>query len=151
VVIAGWTTSNPTIYRAGLAFQSLNPKWKRWKVTLVTGLITSLVACFPALVMRLLDFVALYGLILMPMGAVIFMDEYVLRRLGMVTRFAERAGRRINWAAAASWLVTLVFCLVLNLSIGMEIFFLGLPGWFFASLLYLLISRFNRLQNPQTV
>ena len=29
VVIAGWTTANPTIYRAGLAFQSVTPNWKR--------------------------------------------------------------------------------------------------------------------------
>ncbi|NQV85627.1 MAG: nucleoside transporter, partial [Woeseiaceae bacterium] len=29
VIIAGWTTSNPTIYRAGLAFQSLNHNWNR--------------------------------------------------------------------------------------------------------------------------
>jgi hypothetical protein len=26
VVIAGWTTANPTIYRAGLAFQAIVPK-----------------------------------------------------------------------------------------------------------------------------
>lgn len=150
VVIAGWTTSNPTIYRAGLAFQSLNPRWKRWKVTLITGLITSLVACFPALVMRLLDFVALYGLVLMPMGAVIVMDEYVLPRLGMVSRFAEKAGAGINWAAAAGWIVTLVLCLLLNFVFGLEIFFLGLPGWFIAALLYLILSRYNRLNVAKT-
>jgi purine-cytosine permease-like protein len=149
VVIAGWTTSNPTIYRAGLAFQALNPRWKRWKVTLFTGVITSIVACFPALVMRLLDFVALYGLILMPMGAVIFMDEYVLKKFGMIPRYAERAGIDINWAAAAGWIVTLALCLALNLISGMEIFFLGLPGWFIAALLYLILSRFNRIAQTQ--
>ena len=47
VVIAGWTTSNPTIYRAGLAFQSLNPKWCRVKVTAVVGVFTTIIACFP--------------------------------------------------------------------------------------------------------
>ena len=26
VVLAGWTTANPTIYRAGLAFQAIMPK-----------------------------------------------------------------------------------------------------------------------------
>ncbi|MHC4596530.1 MAG: nucleoside transporter, partial [Planctomycetota bacterium] len=34
VVIAGWTTSNPTLYRAGLAFQAVTPGWPRWLVTL---------------------------------------------------------------------------------------------------------------------
>ena len=37
VVIAGWTTSNPTLYRAGLALQAVTPNWPRWAVTLVAG------------------------------------------------------------------------------------------------------------------
>ena len=35
VVVAGWTTSNPTLYRAGLALQAVTPNWSRAKVTLV--------------------------------------------------------------------------------------------------------------------
>src|SRR5690606_17179554 len=57
VFIAGLTTANPTLYRAGLAIQSINPQWKTWKVTLLVGLFTTIAACFPALVMRLLEFV----------------------------------------------------------------------------------------------
>ncbi len=34
VVIAGWTTANPTLYRAGLALQVVTPNWPRWVVTL---------------------------------------------------------------------------------------------------------------------
>jgi purine-cytosine permease-like protein len=52
VVIAGWTTANPTLYRAGLALQAVTPNWKRWKVTLAAGLVTTTAACFPALVMN---------------------------------------------------------------------------------------------------
>src|SRR5690606_11784835 len=89
VLIAGWTTANPTLYRAGLAIQSINPKWKTWKVTLWVGLFTTIAACFPALVMRLLEFVALYGLILMPVGAVIFIDVYVLEKIGLRKNYAE--------------------------------------------------------------
>ncbi len=40
VIIAGWTTSNPTIYRAGLAFQSLNHNWSRTQVTVIAGVAT---------------------------------------------------------------------------------------------------------------
>ena len=46
VVLAGWTTANPTLYRAGLAFQSLVPTSSRFVVTLVTGLLASLSAGF---------------------------------------------------------------------------------------------------------
>ncbi len=148
VIIAGWTTANPTIYRAGLALQGIYPKWKTWRVTLVVGLITTVAACFPALVMRLLDFVALYGLILMPMGAIIFIDFYLLRRLKLQPEYARVAGIKINWAAALTWILTMAFALVLNQAAGIEVFFLGLPGWFVAAAVYLLLSRLLQRQ-PQ--
>jgi purine-cytosine permease-like protein len=140
VVIAGWTTANPTIYRAGLAFQSVTPNWKRWKVTLFTGLVTSIAACFPALVMQLLDFVALYGLILMPMGAVIFLDVMVFQKMNLHSNLAEKYGLNFNIVAGLTWGITLLFCLFINLYVGIDIFFLGLPGWFVAATLYITLS-----------
>jgi purine-cytosine permease-like protein len=147
VVIAGWTTANPTIYRAGLAFQSVTPDWKRWKVTLITGIFTTIIACFPALVMNLLDFVALYGLVLMPMGAVVFLDVLVFRKLDLISNYAEVKKLKFNRAAGLTWFFTLGFCLALNIYAGIEIFFLGLPGWFVASAVYIALSMF--IQNNQ--
>jgi purine-cytosine permease-like protein len=141
VIIAGWTTANPTIYRAGLALQSIVPKWKTWKVTLITGLVTTLAACFPALVMKLLDFVAIYGFLLMPMGAVIFIDFYFMKRFGMTDFYAEKAGIKMNWAAASAWIITLLVGLLMNIYLGVEVFFLGLPGWFVASAIYIVVSK----------
>jgi purine-cytosine permease-like protein len=141
VIIAGWTTANPTVYRAGLAVQAINPKWKTWKVTFVVGVFTTVAACFPALVMRLLDFVALYGLILMPVGAVIFVDTYWLPKIGLLDEYAEKAGKNFNIAVALTWLLTLALCVALNLVMGIEIFFLGLPGWFVAVILYMVTSK----------
>ncbi|HUU28042.1 MAG TPA: hypothetical protein VM123_09535 [archaeon] len=148
VVVAGWTTANPTLYRAGLAFQVATPDWKRWKVTLAAGLVTTLAACFPALVMKLLDFVAWYGLILMPMGAIIFADFWLLPRLGLKPNYAELTGTPFSLAAGISWIVTLGVALLLPL----EIFFKGLPGWFIAVILYLVLSSIeqNKLKNIKT-
>jgi len=44
VVIAGWTTANPMLYRSGLAFQVVSPGWPRWRVTLIAGVITTIFA-----------------------------------------------------------------------------------------------------------
>lgn len=140
VVIAGWTTANPTLYRAGLALQVATPNWKRWKVTMAAGFVTTLAACFPALVMKLLDFVALYGLILMPMGAVIFADLWILPRLGLKQNFAEFSRSMFNWSAGISWAITLFVAFKLPL----EIFFKGFPGWFVAMFLYTLLSFFEQ-------
>ena len=136
VVIAGWTTANPTLYRAGLAFQTITPNWKRWKVTLVAGVVTTIAALFPALMMRLLDFVALYGLLLMPMGAVIFADYWLIPKLKLQSAFAEAKGLLVSWPAASAWLITLVIALLIPL----EIFFKGLPAWFIAVAIFLVAS-----------
>jgi cytosine permease len=144
VVVAGWTTANPTLYRAGLAFQVATPNWKRWKVTLVAGLVTTIAAVFPALMMKLLDFVALYGLLLMPMGAVIFADFWLLPKLGLKSTFAERNSLAMSWPALFAWLGTLVVCFALPF----EIFFKALPGWFIALAIYLVLSYFQQHSRP---
>lgn len=136
VVIAGWTTANPTLYRAGLALQIATPNWKRWKVTLVAGILTTIAAMFPALMMKLLDFVALYGLILMPMGAVIFADFWLLPKLGLEQNFAEIKNILFSWPTALAWGVALI----LTFLIPVEIYFKGLPGWFIAVLIYIAAS-----------
>lgn len=147
VIIAGWTTANPTIYRAGLAFQAIVPKSSRFRVTMITGGIATVAAMFPALAMKLLDFVALYGLVLMPMGAVVFMDYWVIPKFGLRGSYAELSGRSFNWAAGAAWIVTLAVCLGIVFIVGNWIlYFVALPGWFIASGVYLGLSRVYQRQ-----
>jgi purine-cytosine permease-like protein len=141
VIVAGWTTANPTIYRAGLAFQAVAPRSSRYKVTLLTGTLATIAGMFPAIAMRLLDFVALYGLVLMPMGAVVFVDFWLARKVGLQPAYAAASGSSFNWAPALAWLVTLAACLGVVLSGGAQIYFVGLPGWFLAAALYLVLSR----------
>jgi purine-cytosine permease-like protein len=152
VVIAGWTTANPTLYRAGLAFQSLRPGSSRFKVTLAVGLIASVTAVFPIVTMKLLNFVALWGMILMPMGAVIFVDFWVLPRLGLRSNFAEVAGRSLNWAAGLAWVVSMAVCTVIVMKLGSDkLFFVSLPGWFVTVILYIALSRWMQRGPAVTV
>lgn len=144
VIVAGWTTANPTIYRAGLAFQAIWPRWSRYRVTLATGALATVAGMFPAIAMKLLDFVSLYGLVLMPMGAVVFVDFWLARRLGFEPEYAARTGSGFNWAAAVAWLATLALCLGLAVRGTLQIYFVGLPGWFVAALLYVGLSRLRQ-------
>lgn len=141
VIIAGWTTANPTIYRAGLAFQAIFPKSSRYKVTFTTGLVVAVFGMFPAAAMKLLDFVALYGLLLMPMGAVIFVDFWIFPRLGLSQNHAEKTGDSFNWAAAAAWVLTLIVAGWLVQTGRTQIYFVSLPGWFIAAVIYIVGSR----------
>ncbi len=141
VVVAGWTTANPTIYRAGLAFQAITPKTSRFVVTLVTGGVAAVAGMFPAIAMKLLDFVALYGMLLMPMGAVIFVDFWLIRKFGLHSDYAELSRRNFNWAAGLTWFLTLGTCYLLVKFAGVQIFFVSLPGWFVAAVLYVILSK----------
>lgn len=142
VVAAGWTTANPTLYRAGLAFQALIRGSSRYKVTLITGLIASVTAIFPIVTMKLLDFVALWGMILMPIGAVIFVDFWILPRLKMRSNFAEVTGHPFNWAAAVAWIVSVAVCSGIITVFGHDkMYFVSLPGWFITALCYIGLSK----------
>ncbi len=152
VIIAGWTTANPTIYRAGLAFQAIFPKTSRFKVTLITGFIATIAGMFPAIAMKLLNFVALYGLILMPMGAVIFVDFWLIKKFGLQSGYAELSRKSFNWAAGLTWFLTLGICVGLVQFAGVQIFFVSLPGWFIAAILYIVLSKFYQEKiRPQAV
>ncbi|MBL7112294.1 MAG: hypothetical protein ISS19_10185 [Bacteroidales bacterium] len=142
VFISGWTTANPIIYRSGLAFQAINSNWSRYKITLIAGGIASIIGIFPGLSMKFLSVAALYGLILMPMGAVIFVDHYFMKWFRMESFYAEKNKIAFYLPPALAWIITLGTCLYLNLNYGIQVFFLGLPGWFIAVAIYLTVSIF---------
>ena len=137
VFVAGWTTANPTLYRAGLALQTVTPNWPRWKVTLIAGLLTTFFSSFPAVFLKLLDYVALYGLILMPVGAVVFAEHWLVPRLGGERYEAERTGTMIAWKVVVVWIGTLVACYFMPL----HLYFRWLPGYFLALVAYLVLRR----------
>jgi purine-cytosine permease-like protein len=140
VLLAGWTTANPTLYRAGLALQTVTPGWPRWKITLVAGAATTILACFPVFFLKLLDYVAIYGLVLMPIGAIVFAEHWVFPRLGIEQYQAEKKGWGFNWAALAVWLGTLAVAFVLPL----HLYFRWLPGWFIALTAYTALMAARR-------
>ncbi|MCB9881461.1 MAG: hypothetical protein H6834_06690 [Planctomycetes bacterium] len=141
VIVAGWTTANPTIYRAGLAFQAIVPRISRFKVTLFTGAIATAAGVFPAFAMKLLGFVAIYGMVLMPMGAIVFVDFWLFDRLKLRRDYALATGTTFHWPAALTWFVTLAACVAFVQWGGVSLFFVSLPGWFVAGALYVALSK----------
>jgi len=140
VFIAGWTTANPTLYRAGLALQVVTPNWPRWKVTLFAGLMTTILSCFPVFFMKLLDYVAIYGLVLMPIGAIVFAEHWIFPLLKIDRYQADKNKWMFNWKAAAVWGGTLVLCFFMPI----HLFFRWLPGYIFALAFYVLLNLLRR-------
>ncbi len=137
VLVAGWTTANPTLYRAGLAFQAVTANTARWKVTLVAGLITTVVSCFPFIFMRLLDYVAVFGLIMTPVGSIVFAEHWLMPRLGIVKAEAWLGARAFNRAALIAWGVSVAGAF----ATPMHLFFKPVIAWFAGLALYVLLRR----------
>jgi cytosine/uracil/thiamine/allantoin permease len=117
------------------------PGASRRVVTFATGIIATIAGMFPAIAMQLLDFVALYGMLLMPMGAVIFVDFWLLKKLGLQDEYAARTNSVFNLAAFLTWALTLAACLgAVNYWGAGYMFFVSLPGWFLAVVLYIGLS-----------
>lgn len=166
VVIAGWTTANPTIYRAGLAFQSLFPTTAH-KATgvLLAGLVATVAGAFPNLSAQLLNFVGLYGLVLGPMGAIIFVNHYFAKKFGFYEDAATSSGSKFNMAALLAWTIPAALGLVMYYTKGMkypfsDFFFakypefsanyvdtvgfppfLVIPAWIVSAVLYLILGK----------
>jgi len=136
LLLAGWTTANPTLYRAGLALQTITPNWPRWKVTLAAGAITTGLSCFPVFFVKLLDYVAIYGLVLMPIGAIVFAEHWVFPRLKLEQYSAEKRGWAFNWMALGVWVGTLMVCFVMPI----HLYFRWLPGYCIALISYIALG-----------
>lgn len=140
VIVAGWTTSNPTLYRAGLALQAVTPNWSRARVTLVAGVVTTVIACFPFVFTRLLDFVGLYGLLLAPAGAVVLTEHWIFPRIGLTRYWAHYQGKALNWPALAAWVGSIAVGLALERSGVLHLFYLFLPVYLLTMVTYIALA-----------
>lgn len=148
VVIAGWTTANPTIYRAGLAFQAALPRFSRARATLLAGAVCTVAGIFPAVAMKLINFVGLYGTILAPVGAVIFVDYFLARRWRLTGNPAATLGRTFNTDVLIAWILPTAFAMWLHFARGVPAHFLPLPCWFVCGLLYAGLTKRSASLNP---
>ena len=141
VVAAGWTTANPTIYRAGLAIQALIPRMKRWKITIMVGILSILLACFPLIVSKLDQFLGFYALVAAPVGAVVLVDIFLFPRMGLVSNLAQAIKLKFNLSVALTWLISMLAGYGLYEYFELDFFFfVALPGWIIGALTYIVLG-----------
>ena len=150
VIVAGWTTSNPTIYRSGLAFQSLHPAWSRERVTLIVGVITTVIACFPFVFTKLLDFLGIMALVMAPIGGLIFAEHVLFERLGLTRYWRMAKGDAVNLPALLTWIASVGVAALLGYNLGVHVLFLFVPAWVSAMLLYPALASVMGARDPAT-
>jgi purine-cytosine permease-like protein len=129
IIIAGWSTANPVIYSSGLALQHIFPRMHAWLSTIIVGLLATAVACFPAITNRIIEFLAFAGIILSPMGVMVFTDYFVFPRLGLCRelsyqhRLNEEVCQMTNWPAVVTWALAMSISLPLALLTPVSVYF----------------------------
>ena len=142
VIVAGWTTANPTIYRAGLAFQGIFPKTSRVTITLVAGAVATIAGVFPAVAMKLLDFVGIYGTVLAPVGAILFINHRFAKKPDFISNYAETTGTSMNVAFLLAWLIPVAICLF-DFLVTKRVWapFMAVPAWLACGGLYFVFTK----------
>jgi len=144
VIVAGWTTAITNLYRAGLAAQAIFVNNSRKKTTLIVGLVTMVIACFPFVFSQILPLLTYAGLLVVPVGAIVFAEHQIFPRIGFTRYWSSYKQLSFSFPAVASWAAGLVFGFGLNAFNVMSFFYLFIPTWIFTILIYtVLASRYG--------
>lgn len=166
VIIAGWTTANPTLYRAGLAIQVVTPNWKRWKVTFLAGFLMIITACIPAINASLDRFLGYFGLMFIPLGAIIFTDVWIFPKLGLESNYVEKKKILFSWPVLLSWISAFLLVMFFYAkdsfqwfselignqpkwldAIKVDLLFMAAPEWILAVIFYITLSTVQQKKN----
>lgn len=141
VVVAGWTTANANLYRAGLAAQAVFPDVPRTKVTLLVGLAVVVASAFPFIYQSMLPLLTYAGLILVPVGGIVFAEHHIFPRIGFTRYWARFKGLQYSVPAIGTWAVSLVFGFGLGALNIIPFYYLFLPTWFVSIAAYIVLAK----------
>ncbi len=141
VVIAGWTTSIPSLYRAGLAFQAVFPQHSRVRVTAITGVATTLIACFPFVFTQWLNVLSYFIMLIAPVGAIIAAEHFLLPRMNIRPFWREHQGLANNRPAFMAWGIGVLAGVMLLVEGSLHLFTLFIPVWITSFIAYPLLCR----------
>ena len=140
VIVAGWTTAITNLYRAGLAAQAIFTNYTRRKTTIMVGLAMVVIACFPFVFSQILPLLTYAGLLVVPVGAIVFAEHQIFPKIGYTRYWSKFQDYAHSMPAVASWGLGLVFGFGLNYLDVMSFYYLFIPTWFFTIALYTLLA-----------
>ncbi|TMP17051.1 hypothetical protein [Pseudoalteromonas sp. S2893] len=141
VIIAGWTTANANLYRAGLAAQSIFIDQSRERTTAIVGVVTVIIACFPFVFSQMLPLLTYAGLLVVPVGGIVFAEHVLFPKIGLTRYWAKYKNITRSVPAIASWALALVFGFGLNAIDVMSFYYLFIPTWIFTIVIYTLLAK----------
>ncbi len=147
VFIAGLTTAVPLLYRAGLAAVAVFHKYSRKQTTLILGVITTMIACFPFVFTTMMQLLTYAGIIIVPIGAIVFAEHWVFPKINLTQFWAYYGKAGKNNASIIAWLASLLFGFSLNIFNVIPFYYIFLPTWTFSLVLYTVLAYFSGARN----
>lgn len=141
IIIAGWTTANANLYRAGLAAQSIFVNHSREKTTAIVGVVTVIIACFPFVFSQMLPLLTYAGLLVVPVGGIVFAEHVLFPKIGLTRYWAKYQNISRSIPAIATWALALVFGFGLNALDVMSFYYLFIPTWIFSIIIYTVLAK----------
>ena len=142
VIVAGWTTAITNLYRAGMAAQGVFNKVSSKKTTLVVGIVMVTVACFPFVFKQILPLLTYAGLLVVPVGAIVFAEHQIFPRIGFTRLWSKFQDYKNSIAAIGSWILGLAFGFTLDIFEIMSFYYIFIPTWIFTIVLYTTLAYF---------
>lgn len=139
VVVAGWTTANPTIYRSALALNTLMPKLSHKQVTYIVGALMTILACFPGMT-NIGDIVSILGWAVVGVGAICIVKHYLFPKISYTRFWSMYKEQNINWAAVITWIVSVVFAFAMLKSSLLHRNFIFIPEYIISAVLYIVLA-----------
>jgi purine-cytosine permease-like protein len=143
VIVAGWTTAITNLYRAGLAAQAIFSNLPRRSTTMTVGIAMMIIACFPFVFSQILPLLTYAGLLVVPVGAIVFAEHQIFPRIGYTRYWSKFQDYANSTPAVASWGLGLVFGFGLNYLDVMSFYYLFIPTWFFTIVIYTVMAGMN--------
>ena len=140
VIVAGWTTAITNLYRAGLAAQAIFSNQSRRNTTLAVGMGMAVIACFPFVFSQILPLLTYAGLLVVPVGAIVFAEHQLFPKIGYTRYWSSYQELTHSIPAVASWGLGLVFGFGLNILDVMSFYYLFIPSWFFTIGVYTFLA-----------
>lgn len=150
VIIAGWTTANPTFYRVTLALNAIFKKLSHKQVTYIAGALITLAACFPV-VQRASDILTFLGLAVEGVGAICITEHYIFPKIGYTRYWNLYRKKDVNWAATFSWGISILFVIAMIITKPIHQNFWFIPNYIISMVSYIILAGFMgaRKKYPQ--
>lgn len=139
VIIAGWTTANPTFYRVTLSLNAIFKKLSHKQVTYISGALITLAACFP-IVQRAADILTFLGLAVEGIGAICITEHYIFPKIGYTRYWNLYRKKDVNWAATISWGISILFVIIMIFTKPIHQNFWFIPNYIIPMVSYIVLA-----------